>query len=275
MLIEEARNKQRKKSSGSVSERTVSGGTYTVKKGDNLWTIPKRFGVKRSDFLAANNFDKSSVIYVGQKVVVPGKNGSLDNPSSPNTVSESSTYSSDVLPSGNTYVVKKGDNLWTIPKKLKVKRSDFMAVNGFDASTVLQIGQKVKIPGSEAIPEPATSTTQSEESALFTADEKNENLEVPLVPEAANGNEITETVTELPTSEDPSAITKVEPVTSEAPAAELSHNTYTLDVSDGETLESISLIYSTTPEEIMKYNKSIKSNADLKPGDKLTLPFKE
>ena len=94
---------------------------FRSKRGDNLWTIPKRFGVKRSDFLSANGFDKSTVIYVGQKVVIPGKSGNLDGSSSSSSSTSSSptSYSSDAVASGDTYTVQKGDNLWTIPKKLK------------------------------------------------------------------------------------------------------------------------------------------------------------
>ncbi|MDD7986502.1 LysM peptidoglycan-binding domain-containing protein [Lentisphaera marina] len=274
MLIEEARKKQAKKSSKTGAAKTAKGGTYTVKKGDNLWTIPKKFSVKRSAFMDANGFHKDSVIYVGQKVVIPGKSGNLDSSSSSSSSSNTSTesYSSDAVPSGDTYTVQKGDNLWTIPKKLKVKRADFMAVNNFDSSTVLQINQKVKIPGrgNNTVNETAVADNSTTTEGLFES-APSEPATTPLSEPAqepsaeALANDPTASVTDAATTETAPAV---------APA-ELSHNTYTLEVSDGETLESISLIYSTSPEEIKKYNSSVKSNADLKPGMKLTLPFKE
>ncbi|EDM26720.1 YojL [Lentisphaera araneosa HTCC2155] len=273
MLIEEARRKQGKKSSKKGVAKTSNGGTYTVKKGDNLWTIPGKFDVKRSTFMEANGFSKDTVIYVGQKVVIPGKSGNLDSSfSSSSSSSSSSSYSSDAVASGDTYAVQKGDNLWTIPKKLNVNRADFMAVNNFDSSTVLQIGQKVKIPGkgNNTVSETAVADNNSSDAGLFDTAPTTESLAEPTTEASPEATE-TDAVTGETPATDPTA-------TETAPAvapAELSHNTYTLEVSDGETLESISLIYSTSPEEIKKYNKSIQSNADLKPGMKLTLPFKE
>jgi LysM repeat protein len=276
MLIDEARKKQVKKSSKTGSGKTAKGGVYTVVKGDNLWSIPKKFGVKRSTFMSANGFDKDSVIYIGQKVTVPGKSGNLNKSTSSSASPKKapSTYSSDAVATGDSYAVQKGDNLWTIPKKLKVKRADFMSVNNFDSSTVLQIGQKVKIPGkgNNTVSETAVaSNTQNE--GLFDAPKTEE--------PGLNGIAAEPTAFEAtsPNTESTPALTPGDDTTAQsAPAiapANLSHNTYTLEVSDGETLESISLIYSTTPAEIIKYNSAVKSNADLKPGMKITLPFKE
>jgi LysM repeat protein len=45
------------------------------------------------------------------------------------------------------YVVVKGDNPYTIAKKLHVRYSDLLAVNGIVDAKKLQIGQKLKIPG--------------------------------------------------------------------------------------------------------------------------------
>ena len=55
------------------------GGTYTVKRGDSLWVIARRFGVKISDLATANNIKKDAVLKLGQKLVIPepitSKNG--------------------------------------------------------------------------------------------------------------------------------------------------------------------------------------------------------
>jgi LysM repeat protein len=48
--------------------------------------------------------------------------------------------------SGQTYVVKKGDNPVTIAKKLKVPYDDLMALNHIDDPRKLRIGQKLLIP---------------------------------------------------------------------------------------------------------------------------------
>jgi N-acetylmuramoyl-L-alanine amidase len=50
----------------------ASSGSYTVKSGDTLSGIAARNGVKLSDILSANRLTMSSIIYPGNKLVVPG-----------------------------------------------------------------------------------------------------------------------------------------------------------------------------------------------------------
>jgi LysM repeat protein len=47
-------------------------GSYTVKAGDTLSAIAARHGVKLSELLAANQLSLSSIIYPGNKLVIPG-----------------------------------------------------------------------------------------------------------------------------------------------------------------------------------------------------------
>jgi LysM repeat protein len=50
------------------------------------------------------------------------------------------------VPSGKTYVVKKGDNPVTIARKLKVPYDDLIALNHIEDPRKLRIGQKLLIP---------------------------------------------------------------------------------------------------------------------------------
>src|SRR5262249_25012748 len=61
--------------------------------------------------------------------------------------------------SGKTYVVKKGDTLVNITKKLKVSYDDLMSLNHIDDPRKLQIGQKLLIP--ETAKSKTTSTKSS------------------------------------------------------------------------------------------------------------------
>lgn len=48
------------------------GGSYTIKAGDTLSAIASKHGVKLSDILSANRLSMTSVIYPGNKLVIPG-----------------------------------------------------------------------------------------------------------------------------------------------------------------------------------------------------------
>ena len=50
----------------------ATGGSYTVKAGDTLSAIASRHGVKLSDILSANQLSMTTVIYPGNKLVIPG-----------------------------------------------------------------------------------------------------------------------------------------------------------------------------------------------------------
>ncbi|HPT79438.1 MAG TPA: peptidoglycan-binding protein [Candidatus Atribacteria bacterium] len=45
-----------------------------------------------------------------------------------------------------SYTVKSGDTIWSISNSFSIPQSELMNVNGFTASTVLYIGQTIKIP---------------------------------------------------------------------------------------------------------------------------------
>jgi LysM repeat protein len=56
----------------SAAPAPASSGSYTIKAGDTLSGIAARNGVRLSDVLSANRLTMSSIIYPGQKLVIPG-----------------------------------------------------------------------------------------------------------------------------------------------------------------------------------------------------------
>ena len=109
---------------------TTSGGyvIYTVKSGDNLWDIAKKFdGVTVEQIRTLNNLDKNAVLKVGQKLKISKTSGS------------SSSETSVV------HTVKSGDNLWDISKKYGVSVEQIRKLNGLSSKAVLKVGQKLII----------------------------------------------------------------------------------------------------------------------------------
>ncbi len=102
---------------------------YTVKSGDNLWDIAKKFdGVTVEQIRKLNNLDKNAVLKIGQKLKISKAPGS------------SSSSGERVI-----HTVKSGDNLWDISKKYGVSVEQIRNLNGLNSKSVLKIGQKLII----------------------------------------------------------------------------------------------------------------------------------
>lgn len=100
---------------------------YTVKSGDNLWDIAKKFnGVTVEQIRNLNNLDKNAVLKVGQKLKIR-KTGS-------------GSSSGFVI-----HTVKTGDSLWSISKKYGVSVEQLKELNGLNSKSVLKVGQKLKV----------------------------------------------------------------------------------------------------------------------------------
>ncbi len=149
---------------------------YTVKSGDSLWSISRKFGVTVNDLKKVNNLS-SNLLSIGQNLIIPGKknntssneyvvkkgdtlygiankyNVSIDNLKSYNNLSTDSLSIGQKIKipdnkvNSNEYVVKSGDSLYSISRKYGVSVDELMSVNNLK-STVLSVGQVLKIPNS-------------------------------------------------------------------------------------------------------------------------------
>ena len=98
---------------------------YTVKSGDTLYSIAKKYGITVDKLKDLNNL-KSNMISVNQKLLV-------------NDQKKDQTT--------NAYVVEKGDTLYSIAKKYSTTVSKIKELNNLKSDT-LSIGQELIIPSS-------------------------------------------------------------------------------------------------------------------------------
>ena len=96
--------------------------TYIVEKGDSLWKIAQKFNIPVNKLIEINNLD-DLVIKINQKILVPKINNEIQE---------------------DTYIVKKGDTLWSISKLKDISVDKLKELNNLD-SNLLSVGQILKI----------------------------------------------------------------------------------------------------------------------------------
>ncbi len=99
--------------------------TYTVKPGDSLDKIAKKYGVSVKELIKENHLKKPYIIRPGQKLKIP----------------EKKKYRSYII-----YKVKKGDTLSGIAQKFGVSVKEIARLNNLKKPYRLKAGQKLKIP---------------------------------------------------------------------------------------------------------------------------------
>ena len=132
-----------------VSERASPGEleTYTIKKGDNPWTVAKRLKIDYQKLIDLNRITDPTDLQIGQKLKIPEKGEKVPrfvNPSAP--PQEEVPFEAD---GHKVYTIQKGDNPWTIAKKLQIDHGELMKLNPSINPKDLKIGQKLKLPKEE------------------------------------------------------------------------------------------------------------------------------
>lgn len=115
--------------------------TYTVKKGDNLWSIAKRYNVSLNELYAANGLNKNSVIRIGQQIEIPVEGGTA----TVNTVRADTYQPTSYNQATTSYTVKGGDSLSRIAQQFNTSVRAIKAANG-KTSDLIRIGEKLLIP---------------------------------------------------------------------------------------------------------------------------------
>lgn len=98
-----------------------SSNTYTVKSGDSLYSIAKKYGISVDDLKKANN-KTTNLLSIGEILIIP-----------------------DISSGTKTYTVKAGDSLWKIATNYGISVNSLKQINGL-TSDLLSVGQVLVIP---------------------------------------------------------------------------------------------------------------------------------
>ncbi len=94
--------------------------TYTVRPGDTLWAIARRYGTTVEALVQANGIADPNLIYVGQVLRVPA--------------------------AAVTYTVRPGDTLWAIARRYGTTVEALVQANGIADPNLIYVGQVLRIP---------------------------------------------------------------------------------------------------------------------------------
>jgi len=134
--------------------------TYTVGRGDSLWSIAKKNHMSVAELAKANSLAVGATLKPGQKLIVPGKAAPKDLAAAPATSTSAPTTPAAAAPvrSGDavTHTVASGESLGTIARRYQVTVGELAAANSITDPTKVRAGQKLIIPGFKAVPQKST-----------------------------------------------------------------------------------------------------------------------
>ena len=129
--------------------------TYTVVRGDSLSSIAKKNQLSKADLAAANKLRMSSVLHVGQKLVIPNKPSKVAGATAATVPAASSPVAEAPAaekPSAESvkHVVKPGETLGGIARMYHIKAGEIAVANNITDPKKIQPGQELIIPAKAA-----------------------------------------------------------------------------------------------------------------------------
>jgi membrane-bound lytic murein transglycosylase D len=110
---------------------------HTVRRGETLASISRRYGVAMSDLASANGIRDPSSLRAGQRLSVPG------------AARSASSGAPAPRASARTYTVRQGDTVSSIARRHGVSVKDLLAANNLSRSGHIRTGQKLRVPASD------------------------------------------------------------------------------------------------------------------------------
>ena len=127
---------------------------HVVRRGDTLGALALKYSISSRQIAAANGIGKSGRITSGQKLRIPwGKK-------SPKSASKKAKKSQKAK-SYSSYKVRRGDALSTIARRFKLSTKELAALNTLGSSTMVKVGQVLKVPAGVAQVTPKLKTKKT------------------------------------------------------------------------------------------------------------------
>lgn len=244
--------------------------TYTVQKGDSLSKIAAKAGVSTAELAELNKVTNRDNIRVGQRLLLPAHAKAVPSaPVAPEAPARASAPSAPAVDSGSTHTVVSGDSLGKLAKRYGTTIAAFREVNNLKGDTI-RIGQKLKVPGGKSTETAAAPEPKAEEPATPP----------PSAPPAPSAEPVVESQPAVATPPPAPVTAEAAPASEPIPAPPVVSETITSSgneapfpytVKEGDTLDSISIKFSTRKEVIMQLNNM--TDESLSPNQKVLIPW--
>ena len=197
-----------------MPESEEIGDVYTVKSGDTLYSIARKFNTTVDDLIKINGLT-STLLTIGQKIMLPSGN-------------EQTEY--------ELYTIMEGDSLYSIANKYNVGVNDLIDYNALP-TTILTVGETIKIPKGNVNNNENIYTVKPGDTLYKIANQYNVSVE-----DLINFNNLTSNILTVGQK----IIIPVKPVTEE--------DYVVYEVVPNDTLYSIAKRYNTKVDSIKSFN---------------------
>jgi membrane-bound lytic murein transglycosylase D len=131
--------------SANIKAKSAGTKSYTVRSGDSLWKIAKRFDVSEKQLRAWNSLGSKSGLKPGQKLVVAAAGFSGQTAAvAPSSKSAGPKVSRSDLQKV-IYQVRAGDTLWGISRQFDVNSDQIRDWNKLPRNPILRPGQRLTL----------------------------------------------------------------------------------------------------------------------------------
>ena len=148
--------------------------SYTVVRGDSLWTIAKKHNLTVAELAKLNSMSAGVALRPGQKLMIPTKGAPA---SAPATAAEAprnlGTLTQQPKPANGEaikHTVAVGESLGIIARKYQVSVGELAAANNITDPSKVRAGQQLVIPGFKAVTAKGVTTPASKAAAPATGD---------------------------------------------------------------------------------------------------------
>src|SRR4051812_9396819 len=137
--------------------------SYTVGRGDSLYTIAKKHNLTVAELAKANNLSAGVVLHQGQKLMIPVKAGAApattEKPHELGTLTQATPAKQPASGEAIKHTVAPGESLGVIARKYQITLGELAAANNITDPSKVKAGQQLIIPGFKAVGSKGTTSS--------------------------------------------------------------------------------------------------------------------